>query len=262
MTELDESLALEPAGPGTWTAHADPRRQAMTGMYGGWTAAVLLKSVLSEADASGTPSALTVHFIAPVAPGSDVSIRTRRVGGGRSLAFWQAELAVPGTESTTAIATVVLARRKESGGFTDLAMPGAADPDSLDTFHPPGPFGQRSLARPVAGHPPFNQAATQSIAWVRETSARSLDYVLLAYLADNYAPRSWFKGPEPGPYATITMSVYFHASPAELSELGDDYILIEATGSRAESSTVGAHARLWSRDGVLLATTEQLGWFR
>jgi acyl-CoA thioesterase len=141
-------------------------------------------------------------------------------------------------------------------------MPDAADPNALPEFHPPGTFGERTSARPVMGYPPFNQAVTRSVGWVRDTSARSLDYVQLAYLADNYPPRIWFKSPGPRPYSTVTMSIYFHASEAELRELGDDYILIDATGSRAESSTVGAHARLWSRKGTLLATTQQLGWFK
>jgi hypothetical protein len=49
---------------------------------------------------------------------------------------------------------------------------------------------------------------------------------------------------------------------AELAALGDDDVLLDVSSSRAESSTVAAHARIWSRGGVLLATTEQLEWFR
>jgi hypothetical protein len=33
-------------------------------------------------------------------------------------------------------------------------------------------------------------------------------------------------------------------------------------GTRVERSTVGSRANLWSRGGALLATTEQLCWFR
>jgi acyl-CoA thioesterase len=44
--------------------------------------------------------------------------------------------------------------------------------------------------------------------------------------------------------------------------VGDDYVLNEATGTRGEHSTSGQQARLWSRDGALLATTEQLCWYR
>lgn len=262
MNEFDDSIELRSAAPHEWTGRADPRREATTGMFGGWTAAMLLKAVLSDAIDQGTPCSLCVHFLKPIAPGSELTIRTRSVGGGRSLSTWQSELATTGTEGPAAMATVVLGRRRESLGFTDPSMPQAPSPDSLPKFSPPGSFGQRSLIRPVYGLPPFNRPNARSVFWLRETSGRALDHVQLAYLADNFAPRSWSKRSEPGPYSTITMSTYFHATHKEVSDLGDDYVLMEVDSSRAESSTVGAHARIWSRGGALLVTTEQLGWFK
>ena len=58
------------------------------------------------------------------------------------------------------------------------------------------------------------------------------------------------------------MSVCFHATSEEMADVGDGDVLCEATGIRAANSTVGSRARLWSPDGILLATTEQLSWFR
>jgi acyl-CoA thioesterase len=58
------------------------------------------------------------------------------------------------------------------------------------------------------------------------------------------------------------MSIYFLATQEQLSALGDDYILVDAEGTRAEQSTIGSQARLWSRSGQLLATTEQMCWFK
>jgi Acyl-CoA thioesterase C-terminal domain len=43
-------------------------------------------------------------------------------------------------------------------------------------------------------------------------SGRPLDAHHLAYRSDNFPPRTWYLRPEPGPYSTITMSVYFHAT--------------------------------------------------
>ena len=56
--------------------------------------------------------------------------------------------------------------------------------------------------------------------------------------------------------------MYFHGTAEEIDAVGDDYLLNEATGTRGERSTSGQQARLWSRDGALLATTEQLCWYR
>ena len=43
---------------------------------------------------------------------------------------------------------------------------------------------------------------------------------------------------------------------------GDGYLLNEATGTRGADATSGQQARLWSQAGALLATTEQLAWYR
>ena len=76
------------------------------------------------------------------------------------------------------------------------------------------------------------------------------------------APRSFFWGVGFRPSATLTLSVYFHGTAEEIDAVGDDYLLNEATGTRGEQSTSGQQARLWSRGGALLATTEQLCWYR
>ena len=262
MTELDESLALQSSGVGAWRAYADPRREAFGTTYGGWIAAILLKAVLDDSRAEGTPSALTVHFLVQISPGSQLRLVARSLGAGRSLSFWHSELTVDDAETPAALATVVLAKRKEGEAFTDLPMPEVPLPDALPEAHPPGAFGERSVIRAVTGVPPYNRTDSRSITWIRETSGRALDYVQLAYLSDHYAPRVFFRSPRPRPYATVTLSMYFHAGEAELRALGDDYVLIDARGSRAEASTVGSRVELWSRDGKLLATTEQLGWFR
>ena len=263
MNEFDQSIELARGEePHAWTGHADPRREATTGMFGGWTATMLLKAVLADAVDPGSPVSLTVHFVSALLPGSRFIVRTRLVGASRALATWQGELAAEGAPGPAAIATVVVAKRRESYGFTEAVMPEAPDPEGLPEFHPPGTFGERSLVRPVYGFPPFNRLDAATVLWVREISGRAIDALQLAYLADNYPPRNWSRTSSFGPYSTITLSIYFQATEAELAALGDDYVLIEATASRAESSTVAAHARIWSRGGALLATTEQLGWFR
>lgn len=103
---------------------------------------------------------------------------------------------------------------------------------------------------------------THSLHWLRDAHARPVDHLLLAYFADQYAPRSFFWGLGIRPSATLTMSIYFHATDAELEAVGTDFILNEAVGTRGEQSISGSQVRLWSRDGVLLATTEQLAWYR
>lgn len=127
-------------------------------------------------------------------------------------------------------------------------------------IHPPATFGQHVDMR--VNKIPFGQSDSHSVHWVRERTGHPVDHVLLAYLADCYPPRILYRGAGPRPSSTLTMSVYFYASAEELAAVGDDFMLSEAVGTRAEQSIVGSQLRLWSRAGALLATSEQLCWFK
>lgn len=85
MMAFDEAVALDPIGDGRWRGHADRRHESISGMFGGWAAAVALKSVLCSAEVEGstaTPAALTVNFVDRVTPGEDVVLAVARLGGG------------------------------------------------------------------------------------------------------------------------------------------------------------------------------------
>ena len=262
MSILDEALSLRSVDHGHSMAFADPRYESMNGMFGGWTAAVVTSAVMERESPEARPSSLTINYVQMIEPAADVMIRVARVGGGRSLRHWRAEVMTADGGQTLAHAMLVLSERRETDGHTEPSMPEAPDPETLGEFHPPGPAGERTLARPIHGHPPFRRSSTSSSAWVRETTGRSVDHVQLAFLADAYAPRAFFWSDGPRLSATMSLSIYFHATDAELAAVGMDYILNEAIGTRGAHSTSGQQARLWSRRGDLLATTEQLCWFR
>lgn len=265
MGELETALSLDAVGERTWRGRADPAYEANTGMYGGMTAALLLKAVTLEDAAQGTPSALSVNFVRAVPPGSEIEIRTRLLGATRSIQNWTAELSLAGTSDVHAAALIVTTTRRDSDVFVQPAMPEVPPPEGLETFRIPGPFGKQASPRIALG-PDFNVGSpmgqTHSAAWVREISGRKIDALQLAFLCDNYAPRAFYTGKGPRPSSTVTYSVYFLSTAEELAAIGDDYLLLEAIGSRAEQSTVGARVNLWSRAGQLLATSEQLCWFR
>jgi acyl-CoA thioesterase len=257
---LTDSLTLQAIGEGTWRAFADPQNEANTGMFGGWTAALLLKSVLSDARAQGEPAALTVSYINRVSPGRALAVNAAPAGGGRSVMTWRADIRRDEDEASLASASVLLANRRESDGFTEWALPEAPAPEGLPMIHPPAAFGQHVDMRMQKA--PFGNQDSHSVQWVRERTGHPADHVLLAYLADCYPPRILYRGSAPRPSSTLTMSVYFYASADELAAIGDDFILSEAVGTRAAQSIVGSQLRLWSRAGALLATSEQVCWFK
>lgn len=262
MSTLDESLALYPVGQGAWRAQGDPNYEAGTGMFGGWTAALLLKAVLADERAVGEPSALNVNYVSRVDPTSALTLSATPIGGSRSVTTWQVELRNESQDSIAALATVVMAARRESVGFSEFKAPEAPAPETLAIFHPPAPFGQQTDVRPISGYPPFNLPNTHSLHWAREMTGGALDHARIAYLSDCYPPRILFKGSTWRPSSTLTMSVYFYAGAAELAAVGDGFTLSEVIGTRAESSTCGSQLRLWSPIGSLLATSEQMTWFK
>lgn len=261
LGDLDNALKLRRSAPGHWTASADLKYESANGMFGGWTTAVALRAVCDDADRDVTPSTITINFVNKIEPGSDVVIETRRVGEGRSVSYWQSELKVD--NSTLAVASVVLTKRRESDGHLEVPMPEVPEPSLLEMLQmAPGPCGQQMSDRPIVGNPPHSQKSTYSTGWVRELSGRTVDHLQLAFLADHRAPRSFFWSDGPRPSATLSLSVYFHATEEELAAVGDDEILSEAFGTRGVQSTSEEHLRLWSRKGALLATSVQMDWYR
>jgi acyl-CoA thioesterase len=261
MGDLDEALMLRPTDDGHWVAKPDLRYQSLNAVFGGWTAAVALRGVTDSAEGPAAPSAITVNFVNKIQPEAEVLIRVEEVGGSKSIRHWRADLA-SSSGQPLAQAMVVLADRHDSDGVTQPTCPTVPDPESLELFHPPGSLGERVIHRPISGYPPFGQQNTSSNAWVRDISGRAVDHTQLTFLSDAVAPRPFFWSVGPRPTATITLSVYFHATDDEMVAIGDDYILMEVEGTRGANSISGQQVRMWSRHADLLATSEQLCWFR
>jgi acyl-CoA thioesterase len=262
VADLTEALELHRTCEGKWSVHADPRYEAVAGMFGGWTTAVVLRAVVDDARSFGMPAACTVDFAAPVPAGADATITTVLVRQGRSVQHWRADLCDGSDGSVLAHAVVIQSVRQARDGFTEPAMPEAPDPETLPEFHPPGTAGAHISVRTIFPNVPFGQDSTRSSHWVKEMSGRPVDWLQLAFLCDSYAPRIFFHSPGPRPSLTLTMSVYFTGSAQEIADVGDDYLLNEAIGTRANEGIVGQQARLWNRHGALLATTEQLCWYQ
>ena len=264
MTSLDHTLALTPDGEGVFHARSSSDYVAIPGsMFGGWTAALIIKAITSDPRASGVPVSLNVNYISRVSPDTELIVTTQRLGGTRSLATWRVDVAPVGKDVVTT-ATVIMGNRGDTRAFVDpsIKMPEAPAPESVEIAHPPSAFGRRTDFRPVYGYPPFNRGDTRSVQWLREMTGRAVDHVLLAYLSDAYPPRIMFVSGEPQPSPTLALSIYYYATADELAAIGDDFILTEAIGTRGAQSVIGSQLRMWSKQGALLATSEQVCWFR
>jgi hypothetical protein len=83
--ELEQALSLQAIEEGQWKAIADVRYEANTGMFGGWTAALLLRGVIHDDRSTGVPSALTVNYVNRIVPGSELKVMVFPKGGGGAI---------------------------------------------------------------------------------------------------------------------------------------------------------------------------------
>ncbi len=103
-------------------------------------------------------------------------------------------------------------------------------------------------------------ARLESLLWVSDAEPRPLDWIALAALSDVPAPRPFLLQKRPSPVATVSLSLYFHASAAEVLDSGP-WLLLNISGKAAGRGFFDHAVELWRSDGKLLASSTQLAWF-
>ncbi len=266
-TPFDRAMALEAVSPGLWRAGAPAAYWNRLGPFGGWTAAILLQAVLDEPNRHGEPLALHVQFIGAIEDGP-FTLTTRLVRANRSTQFWQAEMRQDSQSgqalgATVAFGVVTLGVRRPTAGFLDITMPLSAPPEDLTPQPPPpeGPAFFRTFDwRVAAGGFPPPPGDSRMVAWVRDAAGKPLDPMLLAAICDIPPPSIMMHRMTPA--SSIAMTVHLVATAAEITSVGADFVLIESAGTRGEQGLADQTARVWRRDGALLATTGQIVWYR
>jgi hypothetical protein len=270
---LDKALALAHSDirAGHYTGATSPDYWNMVGPFGGTTAAVMLQSVLRHPDLLGAPVALTVNYAAAVEAGPfevlAVPVRTNR-----STQHWTIQMSQDGGEGkphVTTTATAVTALRRETWGTTDLPMPEVPPPVEVErmSIGPKGVawIGQYEM-RPISGAIPSRWDGSgdhsETRMWLRDATPRPLDFASLAALSDTFYPRVWLRRAKPVPIGTVSITTYFHADAEHLAEVGTGYLLGRATGQQFQNGYFDQAAQLWSESGALLATSNQIVYFK
>lgn len=250
-----------PHSPGVWSASGRDRFAEHKGaQFGGYVIGLLLTGILREAERRGAPIAMTCTFLNRVA-NAPFTIHTRRLRQGSALEFWQANIVQGDAAGPSVQATVTLAERPATPRFGWTRMPEAPVPESIARNTQGPPMVVSFDQRPVRGFPPFTKDGV-SVNWVKEDDGRPVDYARLAMFADMFAPRAFYGTGEIRASSTVTCSIYFHATENEVAAVGADYVLQQGIGRSGSDGVCDLSAALWRRDGLLLATTEQLCWFR
>lgn len=265
-TLTSHSMVLTAAGPGRWNTHAGPEwRNPGGGLWGGYAIGLAVRVMEAEPEAVGEPLSITLTYAAAL-PSGDLLVRTRRLRQGGSIGVWEVEVCIAATGEVGVHAIVTMARRPDTPAFAFASMPAAPAPETLpspDTM-PGGSehFGAQAFERRSAeGFPPKPGPDSRSLAWVRSRRG-PWDKALLGMVTDNSAPRAFYALGMSVSTTTLSLTVYLHATSDELATIGDDYILIECEGRVGAGGASDERSSYWSRDGKLLATSEQLAWYR
>jgi hypothetical protein len=263
---LTETLAipLTPVAGGRWTTLVGPEwGNPGGGLWGGYAIGLCIRVLESEPAAVGEPLSLTLAY-AEGLPSGELDIRTRRIRQGGSVGVWEVELLAAGTDQVGVHAIVTMARRPKTPDFAFAKMPDAPAPETLPSPEPPNgsQYGAGAFERrPLEGFPPAPSADSRSLTWARSRRG-PMDKALLGMMTDNSAPRAMYALGQTVMTTTLSLTAYLHATVEELAEVGGDFILVECEGRVGGGGASDERSSYWRRDGKLLATSEQLAWYR
>jgi len=270
---FDKALALHHSDirVGHFTGMTSPDYWNMVGPFGGTTAALALQAVLRHPDLLGTPIALTVNYAAALEAGA-FDIQATAVRTNRSTQHWTVQITqagASGAPNMTTTATVVTAARRDTWGESDMPMPEAPAPGTVERMSI-GPSGVAWInqyeMRPFSGGIPAKWDGSlqhsETRIWLRDAQPRPLDFPSLAAMSDMFYPRVWLRRAKHVPAGTVSITTYFHAGPEQLAEVGTGYLLGRAAGQQFFNGFFDQTAHLWSETGVLLATSNQIVYYK
>lgn len=265
MQTFQDSIVLAAAGANLWSGEVDPAYRGFGSQFGGWTGAALLKAIMIEPAAKGGPLSQSVLFIESINEGP-IEISTRLIRSGARLQFWRSEIHQGG--KVCAHAQIVMGVRRETTSFTDAVMPDAVPPETqgLGEWTPPAGFGAQYRSRWITPLPRMagldRTKPASSLVWQQDRAQRPIDILQLAAMADLAPPRVIWKREAISGSSTVSMTTHFHATLAEIAAVGSRFILSEVHCRRCEGGYFDHELKLWSPDGALLATSEQVAAYR
>jgi acyl-CoA thioesterase len=266
MHPLDAATKLESSGD-RFTGATSDAYWNFTGPFGGATAATLLQGAMQHPKRQNLPLAMTINYCAPVAKGAfEVHVVEKRTN--RSTQHFSVEM-TQGPD-TIVTATLVFAARPEGFAHISGAMPAVEAPEQIDPPKAKAPLAwvDRFDMRFASGFPvmrkddsaPLGSARTE--VWMRDNPVRKMDFISLMNMSDAFFARPFHVLGRLILVGTVSMTTYFHCDEADLAEVGEDYVLGVADASIFAKGYADQSAWLWSRKGKLLATSQQILYFR
>lgn len=261
MTRFDRDTATEPLGSGRHRVRIDPAWWVVRGPNGGVVAALIVAAIRAEVDdPQRALRSLTVHYLAaPVEGEAEVAVRVERRG--RGMTTVSARLLQDGRTMAIALAALGGAR-PGTIEYAHVAMPSVPPPEEIPAIpqeHSPVPVVRNYVVRPAIGTPPMGGGdVAHTGGWLRLREARPLDELLLVAMCDAWWPAPFLLLDRPIGAPTVDLTVHLRAP---LPRDADD-VLIEVRSDVGRDGFFEEDARLFARDGTLLAHSRQLALLR
>ena len=264
MTErhpFDSAIHLDALGEGRFRGHTSEKYWNFVGPFGGITAATALYGILQRAERIGDPLSLTTNFMAPIKAG-EFTVETKLVRSNRSTQHWSVHLVQDDEPVLGAIA--VFAARRETWGLHEAVPPAAPPPEACKKFEPRLEILWPKMYEMRYARGKFGAENPDSVthAWLSDLPARPLDHASLTAICDAFFPRIFLRRPRMAPIATVSLNIYFHVDAGDLAKEGTAPVLCVAKAQVFNKGYYDQEGQVWGRDGVLLATTQQVAWYK
>lgn len=252
--------AVERVGEGRYQVEVDPSWFQGPGVYGGLTAAWLLRAMTDVVGApERRPRELSGSFCARVREGS-AQIEARLMRAGLNVSFLTAELRQRGKVAATASA-VFSTSRPDAIAYADLPAPEVVPPQEAPLWTLPGglpAYTEHLELRHCLGTQPLGGFGTEAGVWVRPRVPEPMDAPLAAALLDSFAPAFFTRVPERRPAGTVAWSVHFLAELPQPGAKPDAFHLLRVRSPMASEGYSSEDDELWTAEGVLVARARQL----
>ncbi|RDI44496.1 acyl-CoA thioesterase [Nocardia mexicana] len=261
---FDLATGLTALGDGRFTGRTTAPYANMVGPFGGITAATMLRAIMEDPRHLAQPVTLTVNFAGPISDGP-FEIEARPMRTNRNTQHWS--LTMTQDDEVTTTATAIFANRRPTWSLTEAVPPpappvAAVEPSPVPDFiawvdNYEMRFVEGGIAEIGQG-----RGTSTSTLWVRDEPARPLDYPALTALSDVFFPRVMHRLSRVIPAGTVSMTVYFHATPDQLAAQADRYILATARAQHFGTGFFDQTAELWNHDRDLLVTSHQIVYYK
>lgn len=260
---FDRAVHLEERADGNYLGHTSEHYWNFVGPFGGITAATALNGLLQRHERQGDPLSLTVNFMAPIKAGA-FTVGTRLLRSNRSTQHWAVELVQEGEGEPALSAIAVFAARRDTWGLREATPPQARPFEELKPFK--AALGIKWPAmyemRYARGRFGVENPDSLTHCWIADVPPRPLDHLSLTAICDAFFPRLFLRRPQMAPIATVSLNIYFHVDATDLACEGAGPVLCAAKAQVFNKGYYDQEGQVWGRDGVLLATTQQIAWYK